>query len=192
MGLFSKKPKKSEEELKRESEEKIANTSKALHIQIVSLEKKKANILNKVVEARNKGLKEQEAQAKGLLKQTMVAIKREEGMLMTLELAVESRDLAQLNMNFLESISALSDDIISSGDKMNKSKTKKIEDKYLHAVHSANEQKNRIDEMLAVGQYANVVEEGIDKYSEYDQEIENMIETASAPNTIYSGNRQKY
>lgn len=192
MGLFSKKPKKSEEELKKEREEKIASTSKALHIQIVSLEKKKENILNKVVEARRKGLKEQEAQAKGLLKQTMVAIKREEGMLMTLELAVESRDLAQLNMNFLESISALSDDIISSGDKMSKSETKKVEDKYLHAVHSANEQKERIDDMLAIGQYAGVVEEGIDKYTEYDEEIENMIEEASTSNALYSSNRQKY
>ena len=80
----------------------------------------------KVVEARNKGLSSQEKQARGLLKQTMAAGKRAEGMLMTLELAMESRDLAELNVRCLDAIGSLSQDIIGSSQQTSPSKAKKI------------------------------------------------------------------
>lgn len=175
MAIFGKKSKKSPEELKKEREAKISSTSNALRLQIVTLEKKKDILLRKVMEAKQKGLKEQEQQARNLLKQTMSAIKRENGMLMTLELAIESRDLAQLNSNFLESIGALSDDILSAGTVNSASKNKRIGNKFLRAVFESNKQKERIDQMLAVGDYASVVSE-TDEHAEFDDEIDSMLE----------------
>ena len=142
--------KKSPEELKREREKKINDTIGSLRLQIVQLNKKKDVAFQKVYDARQKGLKEQEEQARGLLKQTMAASKRAEGMLMTLELAKESRDLAELNMNFLQSIGDLSDDILEAGKKTSASQTKKIGNKYAKALFAAGKQKERIDDMLSV------------------------------------------
>lgn len=184
MKLFGGKPKKSEEELRKEREEKIASTSNALKMQIVTLEKKKEAVLKKVVEAKQKGLPEQEKQARGLLKQTLASIKREQGMLMTLELAVESRDLAQLNMNFLESIGNLSEDIISSSQKTSEAKAKRVGDKYLRAVYESNQQKDRIDNMLAMGEFSTIVGEEVDKYSEFDDEIDGLVEEAESSTAV--------
>ncbi|MBQ8429646.1 MAG: hypothetical protein IJX30_06080 [Clostridia bacterium] len=176
MAIFGKKNKKSPEELRKEREAKITSTSNSLRLQIVTLEKKKDILLRKVMEARQKGLKEQEQQARSLLKQTMAAIKRENGMLMTLELAIESRDLAQLNSNFLESIGALSDDILSSGKINSEANTKRIGNKFLRAVYESNQQKERIDDMLAIGEYSSVINQDGEQYSEFDDEIDGLLE----------------
>ena len=184
--------KKSPEELKREREKKITETIGALKLQIVQLNKKKDVAFQKVYDARQKGLKEQEAQARGLLKQTMAASKRAEGMLMTLELAKESRDLAELNMNFLNSIGDLSEDIIAAGKKTSAAKTKKIGNKYAKAVFEAGKQKDRIDDMLSIGDYASAASMGEDSYSEYDDEIDSMLDNAAANiNFNTTSNREK-
>ena len=132
------------------------------------------------MEARTKGLKEQEAQARGLVKQTMAAIKRANGMLMTLELAIESRDLAELNVNFLESIGSLSDDILGSGKTMSKSRIKRIGDKFLVSQYAADKQRKQMDEMLAIGDYASLVSSDSGQYSEFDDEIDSMLESTPA------------
>ena len=191
MKLFGGKPKKSPEELKKEREEKIASTSNALKMQLVTLERKKEAVLKKVVEAKQKGLPEQEKQARGLLKQTMASIKREQGMLMTLELAVESRDLAQLNLNFLDSIGNLSEDIISSSQKTSEAKARKVGDKYLRAVYEAGQQKERIDNMLSMGEFSTVVSDEIDQYSEFDAEIDGMVESAETSTGISSASQNR-
>lgn len=185
------KSKKTPEELKKEREEKIQQTASTLKLQIVSLERKKDTMLKKVVEARQKGLPEQEKQARGLLKQTMAAIKREQGMLMTLELAIESRDLAQLNMDFLDSIGSLSEDIINSSQKTSDAKAKRVGDKYLRAVYESNKQKDRIDSMLEMGEFSTVVGEEMDKYNEFDDEIDGMVENAEFSSMTGGINRNK-
>ncbi|MBR2337157.1 MAG: hypothetical protein IKA61_04340 [Clostridia bacterium] len=193
MPIFSKKNKKSPEEIKKEREAKIASTSNSLRLQIVTLEKKKEVLLGKVMEAKNKGLKEQELQARNLLKQTMAAIKRENGMLMTLELAVQSRDLAQLNANFLESIGSLSDDILSSGKVTSEANAKRIGNKFLRAVYESNQQKERIDDMLAIGDYSSVISSDGDQYAEFDDEIDSMLENAQDTQVGYNTpNRNRY
>ena len=194
MAIFGKKKnKKSPEEMRKEREAKIASTSNTLRLQILTLEKKKDLLLRKVMEAKQKGLRDQEAQARNLLKQTMAAIKHENGMLMTLELAVESRDLAQLNANFLESIGALSDDILASGDVVSNSNSKKIGNKFLRAVYESNQQRDRIDEVLATGEYASAIGQDSDKYSEFDEEIDSLLESASLSQSSYqTPNRTRY
>jgi hypothetical protein len=178
--LFQRKPKKSAAELAKEREAKIASTSNSLKLQIRNLEKKKDILLRKVLEAKQKNLTEQEAQARSLLKQTLAAIKRENGMLMTLELAIESRDLAQLNSDFLDSIGTLSDDILSAGSINSEAKTKRIGNKFLRAVYESNKQKERIDGMLSVGEYASAVGVDSEQYAEFDDEIDSLVEDAQS------------
>jgi len=171
--------KRSPEEIKKERDAKIAKTTNDLKLQIVTLNKKKDAAFAKVCEARQKGLKDQEVQARGLLKQAMAASKRAEGMLMTLELATQSRDLAELNMHFLESIGDLSEDILEAGKKTSASNTKKVESKYLKAMWAAGKQKENIDQMLSIGDYASAASMGTDSYSEFDDEIDGMLDQAS-------------
>ena len=187
-----KKVKKSPEELKREREEKIKNVEKGLKLQIVQLNKKKDSAFAKVVEARNKGLTSQEKQARGLLKQTMAASKRAEGMLMTLELAMESRDLAELNTEFLKGISVLSDDIVAAGK--NSANVKQVEEKYKKAMFKMEKQKDNIDEMIAVGEYSSAVSVNEDEYTEFDDEIDSMLDDVNLANSAlgFNNNKQKF
>lgn len=173
--MFKKKVKKSAEELKAERNERMAKASEEMRRQIVAVQKKKNFALGKVMEAREKNLPEQERQARGLLRQYIATEKRTEGMLMTLELAVLSSDLSDLNHKFLESIGELSDVVISNEGKTN---VKKVEDKYLKALYSAEKQKENVDEMLSIGDYAQVASMGDGKYTEYDDEIDSMIASA--------------
>ena len=177
MSIFSKKPKKSPEELEKEREAKIAATSKKIRISISNLENKKELMLKKIVEARQKGLVEPEKQARSILKQTMASIKRENNMLMTLELAVEARDLAQINATFLESIGQLSEEIIGSGDIISEKNTKKVGDKFLQAIFESKKQTERINNMLDVGEYASVItDDESDQFAEFDDEIDSMVD----------------
>ena len=192
MGFMSKKPKKTQEEIRRETREKAAKTSGELQIQIMTLNKKKDTFQNKMIEARRKGLKEQEMQARGLLKQTMASIKRAEGMLFTLELAMESRDLAELNVKCLDAIGSLSEDVIGSSKQTSASKAKKINDTYLRARFESTKQASHIDDMLAVGEYASVATQDEGLYSEFDDEIDGMLEDADRADRLFPMNRQKY
>lgn len=188
MSIFSKKPRKTPAEIQAEREAKIKDTSKSIRLQIATLEQKRETILKKVVEARQKGLKEPEIQARNMLRQIMASIKRENSMLMTLELAVEARDLAQLNANFLESIGTLSDEILGSGTKVSEAQTKKVGDKFLRAIYESNQQKERIDSMLEIGEYGSVLAQDSDSYSEFDDEIDYLVENAEANTAAPQGN----
>ena len=188
----SKKNKKTPEELRAERENKIKEVQKGLKLQIVQLNKKKDNAFAKVVEARNKGLSSQEKQARGLLKQAMAAGKRAEGMLMTLELAMESRDLAELNTEFLKGISVLSDDIVSASK--GSANVKQVEEKYKKAMFKMEKQKENIDEMIAVGEYSSAVSVNEDEYTEFDDEIDSMLDDVNLANSAlgFNNNKQKF
>ncbi len=173
--MFKKKVKKSAEELKAERADRMAKASEEMRRQIVAVQKKKNFALGKLMEAREKNLPEQERQARGLLRQYIATEKRTEGMLMTLELAVLSSDLSDLNHRFLECIGELSDVVVQNEGKTD---VKKVENKYLKALYSAEKQKESVDEMLSIGSYAEVASMGEGKYTEYDGEIDSLIENA--------------
>ncbi len=172
-----KKRVKNEAELNREREARISKASENLKVQILTMENKNNVLLSKVLEARRTGLKSQENQARGLLKKNMASLKQTRGMLMTLELAVQSRDLAALNRQFLECIGALSEDIQLSAGKSN---AKKAENKYLKAMYVAQKQSEELDKMLEVGDYASMASVDGDKFSEFDGEIDSLIELAES------------
>ena len=176
MSIFTKKPKKTPEEIKSEREANIANTSKRIKISISKLETKKEIMLKKIVEARRMGLKDQERQARNLLKQIMASINRENGMLMTLELAVEARDLAELNASFMESIGTLSEEILKSDELISDKKVKKVGDKFLEAIYRSNQQKERINNMLEIGEFASAIGEEENISPEFDDEIDALVD----------------
>lgn len=171
-----KRKKLTEEERERLREERIQQTSDRLKLQVMQLEKKKQVLLKKVLDARRMGLKEQEAQARSILKKCLVSEKRANGMLMTLELAVETRDLADLNYQFLESIGAISEDIRVSAKK---SDAKKAEKKYLKAIYGAKQQTEDLDAMLEAGDYASAIADD-DVGSEFDKEISELVDFAES------------
>lgn len=172
--MFGKKKKKETEE---ERERRIALTAEKLRTQITAIGNQKNVLLSKVMEARRKGLPAQEEQARNLLKRSMAAEKRANAMLMTLELAVQSRDLAELNKQFLEAIGSLSADITSAASKTD---TKRAEKEYMKAMYASSKQTAALDEMLAVGDYGAVLSENADSFSEFDAEIDAMVKNAES------------
>lgn len=175
--LFKRKPKvvKSEQEIEREREERIKATSDKIKVQLITLNNKKGELIANILSARKKGFKSQEQQARGVLARYLASIKRAEGMLLTLELAVQTRDLAKLNYEFLQCIGDLSDDISQSTQKFN---AKKTEEKYTKALYNSSKQLDEIDKFLEVGDYAAAVSSDSKNYSEFNEEIDSLIENA--------------
>ena len=164
--------KKNKELSAAEREKKILDTADKLKVQVLTMENKKSVLLDKVLEAKEKGLEQQEQQARGLLRRYLASQKRAQGMLMTLELAIQSRDLAELNHQFLECLGDLSDEISSS---VKKSNAKKAEKKYLRSLYANKKQVEELDKMLEVGDYASVASIDQDKYEEFDSEIDALV-----------------
>lgn len=175
--LFKRKPKvvKSEQEIEREREERIKATSDRIKVQLITMNNKKDALLSNILSARQKGLKAQEQQARGVLARYLASIKRSEGMLLTLELAVQTRDLAKLNYDFLQCIGDLSEDISQSTQKFN---AKKTEEKYTKALYNSSKQLDEIDKFLEIGDYAAAVSADTNSYSEFNEEIDTLIENA--------------
>ena len=182
--FFKKKNKevKSKEEMEREREERIKATSDRIKVQLITMNNKKDALLSNILSARQKGLKAQEQQARGVLARYLASIKRSEGMLFTLELAVQTRDLAKLNYEFLQCIGDLSDDISQSTQKFN---AKKTEEKYTKALYNSSKQLDEIDKFLEIGDYAAAVSADTNSYSEFNEEIDMLIENAE--NAAMSG-----
>jgi hypothetical protein len=186
--MFGNKKKMSKEELTAARELRMNTTADKLNMQISAMEKKQNALLDKLVEARRKGLKAQEEQARGLLGRCLASKKRAEGMLMTLELARESRDLAELNYQFLECIGDLSDDItIASG----KTKAKKTEKKFTKALYKASEQTKQMDEFLESGDYAATASVGVDNFSDFDEEIDALLQDAESNQRTTNTSRKR-
>ena len=183
---FSKKEKKTKEELDNERAARVSATADNLKVQILTMERKQDELLAKVVEARQKGLKNQEEQARGLLRKCMAQHKQASGMLMTLELAIQSRDLASLNQQFLECITTLSRDTQTS---VKKSNAKQAEKQYLKATYASQKQSEELDKMLEIGDYAAVASMGGDKFSEFDAEIDALVGQAELNSGYVSGRK---
>jgi len=71
-----------------------------------------------------------------------------------------------------------------------KTDVKKTEDKYLKALYASEQQKEDVDRMLEIGKYAEVASMGESKYTEYDNEIDSLIEDAERGAS--RGGRQRY
>ena len=187
--LFWRKKKdvKSAEQIEQERKERIERVSNQIRTQLISMNKKKDALVSQVIEAKRRGLSAQEKQARELLSRCLASIKRIDGMLMTIELAVQSRDLAKLNCEFVQCIGDLADDIsVSAG----KTESRKAAGKYMKALYNANRQLEQIDQLLEAGDYAATISD-VGQDAQYDEEIDVLLSEAEAGQSIATRNTKK-
>ena len=165
--------KKTQEEISKERQEKINATLDSFNVQLKQLAKQKVTLLSKLADARRLGLAKQEQQARALLGNCLAQEKRVLGMQMQMELAVQQRDLSNLEQSFLDVVSDMSNEISSN---VTKSKIKKSKKKYLKSIYNASQQNDRMDEMLRMGDVALTAEADMGKFNEFDDEIDKMLE----------------
>ena len=144
-----------------------------LKVFILTMERQKNELFTQLMEARKNSLLDHEEQARGLMRKCYAMQEQAQAMLMTLELAVRSRDIALLQGEFLERMDSIADKIGTVT--VSKTKIKKTKDKYMHALGKSSKQADRLDELI---ESCSVVTETVvdsDKFVEYDQEIEERI-----------------
>ncbi len=178
------------EEQAKARQKKINDTLKGFDLQLIQLGKKKQSLLDKVLEAKRLGLKQQEQQARGLLGNCLAQEKRVLGMQMQLELAVESRDLSNLEQSFIECVNDMSVEISSNVTKFGAKKAKK---NYMKTLYKINEQNTRMDDLLDAGDYAIVANTSSGQFSKFDDEIDSLVEEAefSAGTNSRTGERNR-
>lgn len=171
--MFNKKQKvTAKAELEAQREARINETIKKLRIQILTMETKKNELFKKIVEARQNNLQSQEDQARGIMRKCMAIQHQAKGMLMTLELAIQSKDLAEISKRFLECIGLISEDIEFATEKV---KNKGVEKKYLKAMYESNNYVEQIDHMFELGDYVSIAASENESYMEYNKEIDAML-----------------
>lgn len=184
--LFKKKVKevKSKEQLEKEREERIESTMDGIQRKIIALNNKKETYAARVAEAKRKGFQTQEAQARKILGNCLATIQRMEKMLMTIELALSTRDLAQINTDFVRSLEDVSDDIIRSSRGLD---TKKAKGKYTKALYYSEQQMTKMDDLLDAGEFVGVMDAGASNYAEFDDEIDRLVGAAERASVGSSG-----
>lgn len=177
-----KKEKKTREQIAAERQQKLNDTLNNFQIQLVKLGKQKSYLLAKLSEAKRNGLKAQEQQARGLLRNCLAHEKRVLGMQMQLDLAVQSRDLSNLQQSFLECVGTMADEIDGN---VTKSTIKKSKKKYVKSLFNLNKQNERMDDFLQEGDYAMAISSNADDSTEFDEEIDGMLENYDAGENKY-------
>ncbi len=167
------KVKKTPEQIAAERQQKINDTLNSFQIQLVKLGKQKSYLLGKLSEAKRNGLKAQEQQARGLLRNCLAHEKRVLGMQMQLDLAVQSRDLSNLQQAFLECVGTMADEIDGN---VTKSDVKKNKKKYVKSLFNLGKQNERMDDFLQEGDYAMAISSNTNDSTEFDEEIDGMLE----------------
>ena len=160
------------EELEQARQEKIDRTLNNFAIQLKRLDNNKQFLTAKIVEARKKGLKQQEQHARGLLGQCLSQEHRVLSMQMQLELLDTQKSLNSLQMDFMTCINDISAEVESNSNKAVAKKTKK---NYVKTLYTINEQNKRIDDVLDIGDYAIDQEVATGQYSKFDDEIDSLI-----------------
>ena len=169
-----KKDKRTPEEKRKAQDEKINDIISRLNFRLNDLEKTEKFLVNKVVECKAKNLTAQAGQARAQLSKCLQTKKSLNSMIMTLELTLGERDIANINQDFLSILNDVSDEINVSAKNIN---TKKVENKLLKARYNANKKVKDMDKMLNNLDYATMMtNEQSQMQSEYDQEIDSLIE----------------
>ncbi len=174
--LFKKKPKKSEAELNAEREAKYNNIMNRLRVQLLSMEKQKASAATKVVRAQQQGLSAQVETGKKMMRRCLAIEKRINGMIMNLEYAMQSREIAMISKGFLECMGEIGADISGVVDKTD---AKKASKQYEKAMFKLEKQTNDIDTMLEMSDASLEHSLAGEQYSAaYDEEIDALIKQA--------------
>ena len=183
-----KKEKKTKEQLEQEREVRLDNAEKKLRMGIKSLENSRAEFFNGMMEARRKGLQAQEQQYRATLSRCMAQIKMQEGALLTLRLARQTRDLVAAQREFVDCLGIISKETVTDEKKTN---IKKTEKQYLKAKFAVGKETEKIDNFLELDKYSDIADMETGKYSEFDSEIDAMIKDASMGGGMDSTSRDR-
>lgn len=173
--MFGKKKKQAMPQMTLE--ERLEQTEKKLTMQLLKLQKQKNEALAGLLDARRHGLSVQEERARALLRRNFAAEQQINGMLLSMKLTVQERDLASLTKNFVECIGDVSRELTQS---VSKTDAKKAEKDYLRAMYASQQQEEKLDRMLEVGEFSRFEEAESGKYSEFDSKIDELIGRAEA------------
>lgn len=168
--MFGKKKKQAAPQIPLE--EKLEQTEKKLTMQLLKLQKQKNETLAGLLDARRHGLSAQEERARALLRRYFAAEQQINGMLLSMKLTVQERDLASLTKNFVECIGDVSRELTRS---VSKTDSKTAEREYLRAMYASRRQEEKLDRMLEVGDFSRLEEADGGKYSEFDSQIDELI-----------------
>jgi len=167
------KEKKTNEQILKERRDNALLLIEETKYQLKIITERKNTIYEKLVECKKKGLKEQELQARNRLRQYLATEKRYEGMIMSIELALDAATLNNLNSSFMNTINELSLSI--TPPKMAGLNMKKVKNNFLKGLYNVEETRKRTDEMLELGEYNSAAEFGSESYTEFDTEIDNLL-----------------
>lgn len=177
--MFGKKKKQEMPQLSLE--EKLEQTEKKLTMELLKLQKHKKETLIGLLDARRHGLVAHEERARALLRRDFAAEQQINGMLLSMKLTVQERDLASLTKNFIECIGDVSRELTKS---VAKTDAEKAEKEYLRAMYASQQQEEKLDRMLEVTDFSRFEEGDSGKYAEFDSKIDELIEQAEG----FSGN----
>ena len=173
--MFGKKKKAAQPQMTLE--ERLEQTEKQLKTQLLKIQKQKNETLAGLVEARRQGLTSHENRARALLRRYLAAEKQINGMLLSMRLTVQERDIASLTKSFIECIGDVSRELTGS---VAKTDTKKAEKEYMRAMYAAQQQEENLDRMLEAGDYTMTEAADSGRYAEFDGEIDALVSRAEA------------
>lgn len=176
--FFKKKPKKSEAELNAEREAKYNSLMNKLRVQLLSMEKQKTSAAAKVVRAQQQGLSAQVETGKKMMRRCLVMEKRINGMIMNLEYAMQSREIAMISKGFLECMAEIGADISGVVDKTD---AKTASKQYEKAMFKLERQTTDIDTVLDMTEASFEHSAAGEQYSAaVDEEIDSLIKQAES------------
>ncbi|MCD8201455.1 MAG: hypothetical protein LUD47_05260 [Clostridia bacterium] len=185
------KNKKSPQELEEERSARLQTTLDNMNTQLIKLDKIKKTYASKAAEAEARGLETQKQQARSLLKKTMQQEKQIYGMVMSIELAVQTKELSSISEAFLQCMDDISADLSTNTGKVN---VKKVQNQFMKAGYAQKQQEERLNQMLDTGDYALLGEMGADEATEFDDDVDAMIRDAAkaVPGGITGTNKNRF
>ncbi len=172
-GIFTKKRKS--DVLERDKDESLRSTLEKLRLKLITYENEQAFAVSKTLEAKKKKLPVEEKRWRNMLGRNIVMQKRIQRMIMTIELAMHTRDMAKLNHDFVQCMGDLADDINLAAENFD---TKKLEKKYTKAMFEAERQMDKIDALMDLGDDVFSVSADANAVSECEGEVEAMLREA--------------
>lgn len=154
-------------------QERVEATSRNFQTQLMKLQKKERELAGQLKTYRAQGLTAQEGTARAMLRRCLAFKKQVLGMIATIELAVQARDMAALGREFTECLGEVSRDLSASASKTD---VKKAERDSLRAIYASQQQEEKFDRLLEAVSfgYEGVSDSG--KYAEFDAEIDKLLQ----------------
>ncbi len=174
---WKKKKAKGEDGPQLSLEESVENKTRNLQAQLMKLQKKERELAGQLKTYHGHGIAAQEEAARAMLRRCLAFKKRVLGMIATIELAVQARDLAALSKEFTECLSEVSRDLMASASKTD---VKKAERDSMRAIYASTMQQEKMDRLLeAVCTDYQAASDG-GKYAEFDAEIDKLLQDTDA------------